>query len=324
MDITVESKVKMPVLRSCPDSVATFLLRPNHKGQVLLRYRSYREELLRQAAAKQLHPHSIEMLQTFPDWLGQAGAGMLNAPQAVEAARSSPGLALELLKLDYAKYAPDYEKVLSGNGEQVRSLLQHFARNKIRALQPEEFYRSALVEDCYWGLTVAREVGNMSLSEEVERWSLAHKDEKASAAWYYLTITPQEPCYHYAKVLRTSRLYYWLACAQFPDRMKPTLNDVQTAVGDSPRWAAHFAWSGFFPEAMEKVLVKNWAWYAQFLIETGAVWNPQTWHQRLYEPMRAAFNATASPKWFIANEISNLTVRLYRLFDSEVGKRSAA
>lgn len=316
-----------PRLRARPDGLVTFLVRPNQRPFVVKRYQSFREELQRQAASGELHPYAIEYLTAFPDWIGRVGPSLLRAPQMAEQARCNPAFAVELLKLDYARFADEYEPVVLASGEHVRDLLIHSRRYRLRLGKPEKTYRRALVEDCYYGMLYAQETKNLSLAQEIESWADINKEKKAAAAWHYLIVHPDEHTFHYTRVLRTNPFYYWLCCLQMPARLKPSEEDVLSTVGNSAKWAAHFAWSGLHPVALERVLSRNFAWFAQYMIESARVWNTGQWHRLIYDPVVRA-NIAYEQKhgesmWFVGLEIAKITLRLYRMFDVDASVPSS-
>lgn len=313
------SVVVPPYLRSRPDGLVTFLVRPNQRPFIIRRYQSFRDELQKQSANGELHAYSMEYLSAFPDWISRIGPSILRVPQMVEQARLTPSFALEFLKMDYGRFADEFEPVVLSSGEHVRELLTFSARHRLRLGQPEKAYRQSLAEDCYHGMVYARDTSNASLSVEIEQWAVANRDKRASAAWHYLVSNPNEPCYHYARVLRSSPFYYWLCCVQMPERMKASEEDALTVVGGSAKWAAHFACSNIHPVAMERVLVKNYAWFAQYMIDSGRVWNTGQWHRMIYEPVVRANmeyeRQHGETLWFVGLEIAKITLRLYRMFD---------
>ena len=317
----------LPRLRARPDGLVTFLVRPNQRPFVVKRYQSFREELRRQAAQGEMHAYSIEYLSAFPDWIGRVGPALLRAPQMAEQAHCNPAFAVELLKMDYRRFADEYEPVVLTSGEHVRDLLIHASRRRLRLLKPEKDYRRALVEDAYYGMLYARETRNVSLSQEIEQWADTYKERKAAAAWHYLVTHPDEPSYHYTRVLRTNPFYYWLCCVQLPARLKASEEDVLSTVGNSAKWAAHFAWSGLHPVALERVLVRNFAWFAQYMIESSRAWNTGQWHRLIYDPVVKANMAYeqkhGESMWFVGLEIAKITLRLYRMFDVEAAAPAA-
>ena len=308
-----------PRLRARPDGLVTFLVRPNQRPFVVRRYQSFRDELHRQATTGELHRYSLEYLTAFPDWIGRVGPSLLRAPALAEAARTNPAFAFELLKLDYARFAEVYEPVVLASGEHVRDLLMLARRRRLKLARPEKEYRRALVEDCYYGMLYAQETKNLSLALEIEKWADEQKERRAAAAWHYLVTHPDEPTYHYTRVLRTSPFYYWLCCVQMAARLKPSEGDVLSTVGNSAKWAAHFAWSGFHPVALERILSQNFAWFAQYMIESARVWNTGQWHRLIYDPVVRANKAYETEHgeamWFVGLEIAKITLRLYRMFD---------
>lgn len=317
----------LPRLRARPDGLVTFLVRPNQRSFVVKRYHYFREELQSQAAKGEMHPYAIEYLTAFPDWIGRVGPSLLKTPQMSEQARCNPAFAVELLKIDYPRFSPEFEQVVLASGEHVRDLLMHAGRRRVKLAKPETIYRKALIEDCYYGMLYARDTKNASLSMEIERWADAHKEKKAPAAWHYLVTHPDEPSYHYTRVLRTNPFYYWLCSLQMPDRLKPSEEDVLSTVGNSAKWAAHFAWSGIHPVALERILAKNFAWFAQYMIESSRVWNTGQWHRLIYDPVvrtnMAYEQKNGEAMWFVGLEVAKITLRLYRMFDVDASMPAA-
>lgn len=312
----------VPHLRARPDGLVTFLVRPNQKAFIIRRYKTFLEELTKQANSGSLHFYALEYLSVFPDWIGRLGPAALRCPQLVEQAETTPAIAVELLKMDYQRFADKYEPIVLRSGEHVRDLLNFAGRKRVRLGKPEKAYRKALVEDSYYGMVYARATNNISLAQEIDRWANENRERKAAAAWYYLVTHPDEPTYHYTRVLRTSAFYYWLCCVQMRTRLNPSEEDVLEVVGGSAKWAAHFAWCGIYPVALEKILVKNYAWFAQYMIDSGRVWNTGQWHRLIYDPVVQANTAYEQKHgeghmWFVGLEIAKITLRLYKMFDVE-------
>src|SRR5690606_3571023 len=113
----MQDPAPLPRMRSRPDGLVTFLVRPNQKPFVVQRYQSFRDELQRQAASGEMHAYAIEYLNAFPDWLGRIGPSVLRAPKMAEQARANSSFAVELLKMDYGRFADEYEPVVLASGE---------------------------------------------------------------------------------------------------------------------------------------------------------------------------------------------------------------
>jgi hypothetical protein len=107
-----------------------------------------------------------------------------------------------------------------------------------RLLQPEGFYRRALVTDGYWGLRHAHRTGNKSLLSDVKAWCGDERRNYAAAAALFLIRNPSERASRYRDVVLSNPFYAYVSLPHLAGRGLTVSPDD---IGAQPKWAWHFS-----------------------------------------------------------------------------------
>jgi hypothetical protein len=183
---------------------------------------------------------ALGVLPYRPDLFRRIGPAALSHPALKSVLFANPTCALTLITSFYDETAPILEPSLAGCGESVYALLNWAALRGRKLLQPESFYRRALVTDGYWGLRHAQRTGNRSLLDDVKAWCGDERRNYASAAALFLIRNPSERPARYRDVVLSNPFYAYVSLPHLAGR---GLSISPEDVGAQPKWAWHFAQS---------------------------------------------------------------------------------
>jgi hypothetical protein len=183
---------------------------------------------------------ALGVLPYRPDLFRRLGPAALGHPALRSVLFAHPPCALALLTSFYDETASALEPSLAGSGESVCALLHWASLRGKKLLQPESFYRRALVTDGYWGLKHAQRTGNQSLLADVKAWCGDERRNYAAAAALFLIRNPSERPSRYWDVVLSNPFYAYVSLPHLAGR---GLSVSPEDIGAQPKWAWHFAQS---------------------------------------------------------------------------------
>jgi hypothetical protein len=191
---------------------------------------------------------ALGVLPYRPDLFRRIGPAALRHPALRSVLFAHPPCALALITSFYEETAPVLEPSLAGCGESIYTLLHWASLRGKKLLQPEGFYRRALVTDGYWGLKHARRTGNQSLLADVKAWCGDERHNYAAAAALFLIRNPSERSSRYWDIVLSNSFYAYVS---LPHLARRGLYVSPGNVGEQPKWAWHFAQSEFVKQPGE-------------------------------------------------------------------------
>ena len=208
-----------------------------------------------------------------PDLFRRIGPAALGHPALRSVLFANPPCALTLITSFYNETAPALEPSLAGCGESVCTLLNWASLRGQKLLQPESFYRRALVTDGYWGLRHAQRTGNGSLLSDVKAWCGDERRNYASAAALFLIRNPSERPARYRDVVLSNPFYAYISLPHLANR---GLSVSPDDVGAQPKWAWHLAQSTLVkqPDAFMEKAVRDPGWTVELAAARGWLSDP--------------------------------------------------
>ena len=216
---------------------------------------------------------TLGVLPYRPDLFRRIGPAALNHPALRSVLFAHPPCALTLVTSFYDETAPALEPTLAGCGESVYALLRWASLRGKKLLQPESFYRRALVTDGYWGLKHAQRTGNQSLLADVKAWCGDERRNYSAAAALFLIRNPSERPARYRDVVLSNSFYAYVSLPHLAGR---GLSVSPEDIGTQPKWAWHFAQSALVrqPDEFIPMAAKDPGWAVELAAARGWLAHP--------------------------------------------------
>ena len=241
-------------------------------------------------------------MELYPQWMQEAGAGLVKHAIIRNHLARNPLLAVQLLMTSYDETQPMLERAVLASGEATVPLMRAFDEGKIVPAQPTQLYEEALLQHPFWALRYLHSpAGSANVASKRAQFAsrllarcAATAATSPQAALTHLLMNQSQSVDPYREQLLSDPMVAYLASRMLGVRGFSARADEVKKL--DPRWAMHMAlWGGFdggaATEVIEDEIAKHPGWTGEYVARDLRRQKDWAWASEMYNRTERHFQA---------------------------------